>query len=727
MAQESTRFRLFYLVLWASGPLVWAGALPWFVTYYLRLPPSRELENLTQPLPAALIWTTLVFLLYLFWGDRSEHHKKYLVPFQGIWLAFSLVTLLAMFNVYTAYQTVQDRLEATAGNKSLMAQTVKQLKNSTTSLLAPASTVDCATYQYQVNDAHRQAQAAQRQLSLAIDYERRDFTESPQITGLVVTTITIASKLRPLLQIQDVLTETTQALGQISTTLRAVCTDTVSSMFGQIEGQVSDAQQMAGLAADSVQILPFHGNPLFLWLGTLNTVFILFPWGLLLLFIYRKRDNRAKQIYDDLVRLDPARELLNRVLWKETAGVQAVSAQDEEKQAIDRLANQTFSNFEYVLNLLFLSLLIVVGWYFIFYPEASLNLTQLVRQGGGVRELTLRIIESLTPLTMGFAGAYFFAIQMLVRRYLSNDLYPSAYLQASLRLLMIFILSLALSLLPFSKITDSAAASAQTGAATATPTAVATPAAASPADLAVSTGLVSATVWEGLQAMGTAAKNGVDSLVLLMAFVVGIFPNWGVRYIVSWVSRRLDSENPENVEDVPLNRLDGVSIWTEERLAQRGIDNVQSMATTSIERLVVGTPFPTAQIVDWIDQAILCSHAGHRDGEWFDAFRAVGIRTASDLLDASVKGWAGATLQTRADFEPEDNSLEQIVAAVNAARGNTATPAAESAKPITLAILKVICEAIWPDPNIKYIINYYHPDIMPQPVKTDLLPKPPLV
>src|SRR5205085_604928 len=65
--------------------------------------------------------------------------------------------------------------------------------------------------------------------------------------------------------------------------------------------------------------------------------------------------------------------------------------------------------------------------------------------GGGIIEVGQHIITHITPLTLGFVGAYFYVLQMLVRRYLADDLYPAAFLQGAQRMVVVFILSLALN------------------------------------------------------------------------------------------------------------------------------------------------------------------------------------------------------------------------------------------------------------------------------------------
>jgi hypothetical protein len=48
------------------------------------------------------------------------------------------------------------------------------------------------------------------------------------------------------------------------------------------------------------------------------------------------------------------------------------------------------------------------------------------------------------PITFGFIGAYFFVIQMFLRRYFASDLSPNVYNYAFVRVLTVFILSMVL-------------------------------------------------------------------------------------------------------------------------------------------------------------------------------------------------------------------------------------------------------------------------------------------
>ena len=62
---------------------------------------------------------------------------------------------------------------------------------------------------------------------------------------------------------------------------------------------------------------------------------------------------------------------------------------------------------------------------------------------------------------------------------------------------------------------------------------------------------------------------------------------------------------------MPLNRLDGLTVWHETRLED--IENVHNMATADIVDLLVDTRIPADRVIDWIDRAILLTQLGQQD------------------------------------------------------------------------------------------------------------------
>ena len=147
------------------------------------------------------------------------------------------------------------------------------------------------------------------------------------------------------------------------------------------------------------------------------------------------------EIVVDLNRLDPTKKLLQRALGDEKP------PQSLTDESVDRLLARAFSNREYVLSVTLLTILNAAGWYYFVYPQAEIGIAKWVTDDAGIVQITEDLAANASPLTMGFAGAYFFVSQMLLRRYLSGDLYPSAFLQAAVRIIVVFTLSVAFAIL----------------------------------------------------------------------------------------------------------------------------------------------------------------------------------------------------------------------------------------------------------------------------------------
>jgi len=728
--------RLRYFVGWIIGLIALIPGLYLLINIVVpRIAPT--LSQFTDLFPLLVIWSILMFLLYLYLGDGSELHQDYLVPYQSIWTVLILILMGTILAGYSGYQQVSQRIEGELSALTLAQATTQHLYNSTHSLVDAVTDMaqkkndnvdDYVSYvaiklpevrQY-INSAALQSKDAQASLHEVITYFKQQKPDvvgpegsSNRVTGIaniavpaltpinnVTTTYTttdyIKSEIDALSQIDSIFPSTiqgtkalTEATDHIQSILNLTQTLTSTKAYSlelfinsELLPLTHDVDMKANVADTAFSGIKLDGLPLFLWNGVFLAVLVLFPWLLLLLFLYRKRVNLAAQIYADLKRLDPYGGLLRRVLGgsssryerkvkeylvngsprasdrpasrssiktKANPGQAGLvdpegsssdkphrneeSKDQSENELIELLAARTFSSFEYLISLIFLSLLIAAGWYYVFYPQTSIGLTNLIEHGAGVRQLTGFITANLTPLTMGFAGAYFFLMQMLVRRYLSDDLYPSAFLQAVQRLLLVFMLSLALTILTIRSPNDLFAGEIH--------------------------------LWEGL--------------VITIAFLIGIYPTSGLQLIITLVNRKLKRTFfPPTLVPEPITKLSGVTIWIEARLLEENIESIEAMATAPIEQLVVGTHFPPAQIVDWIDQAILYLHSGH-NGEWFSQLRAVGVRGASDLLDVTGLNLAdpkaslyreSQDLKDWGDFVPNRSLLDNLVAAVTSANAS---------------------------------------------------------
>lgn len=176
----------------------------------------------------------------------------------------------------------------------------------------------------------------------------------------------------------------------------------------------------------------------------------------------------------------------------------------------------------------------------------------------------------------GVIGAFAFIIQGLVRRYFHADLKTHAYIAAMARLVVVVAIVAALG--PF---------------------------------------------FDGQSAI----------LVASLAFLIGMFPELGIRLMRQTIATlgRKATRMPDD-DRYPVTDLDGINLWSRARLFEEGIDDMQNLTTANFPDLLLNTRVPIHRLVDWIDQAFLYLRLPSSEDR--DALRRVGIRTATDLIDA---------------------------------------------------------------------------------------------
>jgi hypothetical protein len=218
-------------------------------------------------------------------------------------------------------------------------------------------------------------------------------------------------------------------------------------------------------------------------------------------------------------------------------------------------------------------------------------------------------IPDATPVNFAFLGAYFFSLQMLFRRYIRRDLSGGFYAAMAIRILLAVTGTWAV-LAAWSLVVGPAPAG---------------DGAAQAAD---------APAW---QFQGT----------LVLGFVVGFFPRVVWQAVKSAFSRLTSWALPSLDTPLPLSDLDGLSIWHETRLEEEDVESIPNMATADVVELMLHTPFPPDRIVDWVDQAILCTALG-ASRQAPDSPRTVlgkhGVRTATGLIEAHRGSAAGGDL-----------------------------------------------------------------------------------
>jgi hypothetical protein len=225
------------------------------------------------------------------------------------------------------------------------------------------------------------------------------------------------------------------------------------------------------------------------------------------------------------------------------------------------------------LQVVMATVLMTLGWTFVVQPETVFG------RSFTPADFHLANLPAIPRETFAFAflGAYFYILQMLVRRYFQNDLKATAYINATMRIVIVILL-----------------------------------------------------VWVIDPLLSDSVSQATRSA---LAFVIGVFPTVGWQFLEQTLIRKpiglvVDSLESEH----KLGDLDGLNIWYESRLLEVGVEDMQNLATTDIVDLMLNTSIPIDRIIDWLDQAFLYLRVV--DQYERDLLRAYGIRTATDLSDA---------------------------------------------------------------------------------------------
>lgn len=120
------------------------------------------------------------------------------------------------------------------------------------------------------------------------------------------------------------------------------------------------------------------------------------------------------------------------------------------------------------------------------------------------------------------------------------------------------------------------------------------------------------------------------NLILILAFLTGMFPERGLKVLMSRVEKFFPAKGSAEAENIPLEAIEGISYFHKLRLTEVGIDNVQNLANYDFLLLVIKTPFPIRILLDWVSQAKLMTEFREDTASLHKA----GIRSALDLLDA---------------------------------------------------------------------------------------------
>lgn len=196
--------------------------------------------------------------------------------------------------------------------------------------------------------------------------------------------------------------------------------------------------------------------------------------------------------------------------------------------------------------------------------------------GEGNKDL---IEQSISVLSFAFLGGFIWSATNIIRRLIANDLAPSVYYSAGIRILLASVIALVLSFLM---------------------------------------GKHSGTDLLGFKASLSA-----------VAFLTGMFPERILQYLIKLFQKYVNPDNL-NTDQLSLYRIEGISMQHKERLEEIGIDNAQNLATASLTKMLIETPFQSRQLLDWIGQAKLLCYA--KDD--MEKLRSIGIRSVFDLFSS---------------------------------------------------------------------------------------------
>jgi len=238
----------------------------------------------------------------------------------------------------------------------------------------------------------------------------------------------------------------------------------------------------------------------------------------------------------------------------------------------------------------FATLIISVGWVFVVVPETLFGFTIFPAEQGTIPTSIGSLSIPMDTFRFAFLGAYFYVLQMLVRRYFQNDLKTSAYVNSIMRVIIVILL-----------------------------------------------------VWVVDMAIAGIASPEQRHM---LAFIIGVFPHVGWQALQSLVKLPIKTVVPSLQQKYPLSDLDGLNIWYESRLLEEGIEDMQNLVTANLVDVMLNTRIPVERLVDWVDQSILYLHVGSTSNGTENSerttLRRFGIRTATDLEDVFTPSQNGS-------------------------------------------------------------------------------------
>lgn len=271
----------------------------------------------------------------------------------------------------------------------------------------------------------------------------------------------------------------------------------------------------------------------------------------------------------------------------------------------------------------------------------------------GISHQKFPIPGSRLVFGMAFLGAYFWGLQYLLRRYVSNDLIPGVFYGLALRMPLAATLAL-LVFNAFASFTggagmgDGGAGIGDTG-----------------TGIGHAGGNDVGTAGPAVTTAANGTPTGVDARIWpALAFLLGAFPQRAQQWLVSKIPG-FSTETDPAVRPLPLEMIEGLRTYDRMRLEELGIDSCHDLAVADFIPLILRTSYGAREVTDWILQAKLCVYCGQSVKD----LRTHGIRTIVDLIDLEAEDIAELAKKTSAsdfglirahEFAKKDEEIKRL-------------------------------------------------------------------
>ncbi|HVQ14475.1 MAG TPA: hypothetical protein VMS40_12830 [Vicinamibacterales bacterium] len=254
-----------------------------------------------------------------------------------------------------------------------------------------------------------------------------------------------------------------------------------------------------------------------------------------------------------------------------------------------------YSAVDYILPVAFATVVCLAGFGFAFFARELVSvhtdkqnlLLSGIYTGQNEGELQALRWQSAFVLVLAFLGGFIWSAQSIIRRLITADLSPGTFYGAGVRMIFASLVALVLS-------------------------------------------------WF-LKDM-----PGRDHTLPVIAFLTGMLPEQAVLFLQD-KSKIFSNTGAARSRELPLMMIEGVNTFHKVRLGEVAIDNSQNLAEANLIELLLRTPFPANQVIDWIAQAKL--HVFVKDD--IEKLRAIGIRNAFDFVAESSESLDQLAAETR--------------------------------------------------------------------------------